>query len=308
MANQTQAVLELVNVSKFYGERKAVCDISLTVNAGEIFGFIGPNGAGKTTTIKLIVGLASLTCGEIKVCGYDLKKNYEEALRNIGGIIENPELYGYLTGRQNLDIFAGLYPGITEEDINAVIKLVKLENRIDDKVRRYSLGMKQRLGLAQSLLHNPKLLILDEPTNGLDPYGIRELRDLLKELAHKKNITVFISSHILSEMQLLCDRAAIIDNGKLVRILSLKEINDYALNKYIICTSANEKASRLLNDIGGEASAGEQGDICFNAAQEDVPKIIEALVRDGIGIYYVKPVSVNLESAFIGVTKESQIK
>jgi ABC-2 type transport system ATP-binding protein len=254
------------------------------------------------------VGLASLTCGEIKVCGYDLKKNYEEALRNIGGIIENPELYGYLTGRQNLDIFAGLYPGITEEDINAVIKLVKLENRIDDKVRRYSLGMKQRLGLAQSLLHNPKLLILDEPTNGLDPYGIRELRDLLKELAHKKNITVFISSHILSEMQLLCDRAAIIDNGKLVRILSLKEINDYALNKYIICTSANEKASRLLNDIGGEASAGEQGDICFNAAQEDVPKIIEALVRDGIGIYYVKPVSVNLESAFIGVTKESQIK
>jgi ABC-2 type transport system ATP-binding protein len=308
MANQSQAVLELVNVSKFYGERKAVCDISLTVNAGEIFGFIGPNGAGKTTTIKLIVGLASLTCGEIKVCGYDLKKNYEEALRNIGGIIENPELYGYLTGRQNLDIFAGLYPGITEEDINAVIKLVKLENRIDDKVRRYSLGMKQRLGLAQSLLHNPKLLILDEPTNGLDPYGIRELRDLLKELAHKKNITVFISSHILSEMQLLCDRAAIIDNGKLVRILSLKEINDYALNKYIICTSANEKASRLLNDIGGEASAGEQGDICFNAAQEDVPKIIEALVRDGIGIYYVKPVAVNLESAFIGVTKESQIK
>ncbi|MGL5348877.1 MAG: ABC transporter ATP-binding protein, partial [Peptostreptococcaceae bacterium] len=197
-------VLELRNVSKIMGKKTLVEDVSFTINRGEIFGFLGPNGAGKTTTIKMITGLYKISKGEIYIDGYSIKKDFEKALSGVGGIIENPEMYGNLTGMDNLKIYARMHGNVSEDRIDEVVKLVKLGNRINDKVSKYSLGMRQRLGVAQALLHRPKLLILDEPTNGLDPMGIKELRETLRELSNKEGLAVMVSSHLLSEMELMC--------------------------------------------------------------------------------------------------------
>lgn len=235
-----KAVLELKNVSKVMNNKALVEDISFTINRGEIFGFLGPNGAGKTTTIKMITGLYSISKGEIYIDGKSVKKNFEKALNGVGGIIENPEMYGYLTGRDNLKLYARMHGGISKERIDEVVKLVKLGNRIDDKVSRYSLGMRQRLGVAQALLHNPSLLILDEPTNGLDPMGIKDLREFLKHLAHNKNISIVVSSHILMEMEHLCDSVVIISEGKIICTKTMDEINKESSLEEVFINSIRE--------------------------------------------------------------------
>ncbi len=205
-------VLEVNNLKKTLGKREIIKNISFSIEEGEIFGFLGPNGAGKTTTIRMLVGLIHPNEGSISICGHDLKNDTEKALREVGAVVENPELYKYLSGRENLMQIARIR-NISKEDVEETIKLVGLEDRIDDKVRKYSLGMKQRLGLAASLLSKPKLLILDEPTNGLDPSGILDFREVVKKAAKEKGMAVFISSHILSEVQHLCDRVAFINGG-----------------------------------------------------------------------------------------------
>ncbi len=243
-------ILELKNVSKKLGGRKVVDSLSFTVNSGEIFGFLGPNGAGKTTTIKMIVGLLSIDEGEILIEGKSLKKNYEKAMQTIGGIIENPEMYDYMSGMANLKMFAKMHGNISKERINEIIELVGLTGRINDKVKKYSLGMRQRLGLAQALLHEPKLLILDEPTNGLDPAGIKELRDTLRELADKKGVAVLVSSHLLSEMELMCDRFLIIDKGVFTDIKSLEDIREESKDgtaEYNFELSDPQKALELIS-------------------------------------------------------------
>ncbi len=206
-------LLSLHGVTKVIKNRTIVNNVNLVVNKGEIVGFLGPNGAGKTTTIKMILSLFKKTKGTIKICGYDIDKDFEKAMTHVGAIVENPDLYKGLSGRENLEYFASFYDDSVKKNINTVVKLVKMENRIDDKIKTYSLGMRQRTGLAQSLLHAPPLLILDEPTNGLDPLGIRELRDLLKKITKEMNVGVLVSSHLLSEMELMCNRIYIIDNG-----------------------------------------------------------------------------------------------
>ena len=213
-------ILEVKNLKKTIGKRDIIKDISFSIEEGEIFGFLGPNGAGKTTTIRMLVGLIKPTSGNISICGYDLQKDNENALKEIGAVVENPELYKYLSGRENLMQIARIRK-VPKEEVNEVIRLVGLENRIDDKVRKYSLGMKQRLGLAASLLSNPKLLILDEPTNGLDPSGIIDFREIVKKAAKERGMSVFISSHILSEVQNLCDRVAFINNGVIKSVESI---------------------------------------------------------------------------------------
>ena len=219
----SRVVLKLENVTKAFEDRVAVNNVSFEINEGEIFGFLGPNGAGKSTTIKMITGLAKMTTGDVFISGKSITKEYEAAIRNLGGIIENPEMYGYLTGYDNLKFFASLYEDVTENRIWEVASLVGMQNRLKDKVKNYSLGMKQRLGIAQALLHYPKILILDEPTNGLDPNGIQEMRIFLKKLARENNIAILISSHILAEMEQICDTIAIIDKGKLVEIKTIKQ-------------------------------------------------------------------------------------
>ncbi|WP_144558947.1 ABC transporter ATP-binding protein [Shouchella miscanthi] len=210
------SILELQSVSKTIRGKQIVQDVSFTVNAGEVFGFLGPNGAGKTTTIRMMVGLSALTSGDLFISGYSIQSSYSEAIKHVGVIIENPEMYNHLTARKNMIHFARMNGAIDYDRINELIELVGLTNVIDKKVKTFSLGMKQRLGIAQALIHRPKLLILDEPTNGLDPEGIRLIRTYLRKLAKEEGLAVLVSSHLMSEMELMCDRFAIIQEGKMV--------------------------------------------------------------------------------------------
>lgn len=217
-------VLQVKNLSKKFKKNEVVKSVSFNIKKGEILGFLGPNGAGKTTTIRMITGLMKPDEGEVIICDKSVEKSFEEAIAHVGAIVETPHLYQYMTGRENINFFAGARKHITKEQINQVINLSGLDKRLDEKVKNYSLGMKQRLGLAVALIHEPELLILDEPTNGLDPAGTRELREFLKEFAHQRGGSVLVSSHILTEMQLLCDRIAIIANGEIKCVKSIDEI------------------------------------------------------------------------------------
>ena len=244
-------VLEVKGVKKKLGKREIIKGLDLSVNEGEIFGFLGPNGAGKTTTIRMLVGLISPNEGEIVVCGKSVLSEKEQALKNVGAVVENPELYKYLSGRENLMQIARIRK-VSKEEVEKLIDLVGLKDRIDDKVRKYSLGMKQRLGLAAALIGDPKLLILDEPTNGLDPSGIIDFRDVVKKASRERGMAVFISSHILSEVQNLCDRVAFINNGV---IKSVEDIHDNSMETELdsltlIVSSDKEQAIKVLKDIG----------------------------------------------------------
>jgi ABC-2 type transport system ATP-binding protein len=216
--------LSVKNLKKIIGKKEIIKGISFDLKEGEVFGFLGPNGAGKTTTIRMLVGLIKPTSGTIKICGYNIQTHFYEALKNLGCIVENPELYPYLSGWNNLLHFARMLDGIGEERIREVTELVGLKERIHDKVKTYSLGMRQRLGIAQALLGNPKVLILDEPTNGLDPAGIREMRQFIRYLAEQEGLSVLVSSHLLSEIQLLCDRVAIITRGTIIKTDTVKHL------------------------------------------------------------------------------------
>ncbi len=304
------SVLELKNVTKILGKRKVVDNISFTVNEGEIFGFLGPNGAGKTTTIKMITGLLKIDEGEIFIKGKNVKTDFEKALANVGGIIENPEMYGYLSGMDNLKLYAKMHSGITKQRIDEVVKMVKLENRINNKVKSYSLGMRQRLGVAQALLHKPKLLILDEPTNGLDPMGIKELRQTLRDLAKEEGLSVLVSSHLLSEMELMCDRFGIIDGGKIIDIKTLSEIK---LDKskgdktYLIEVNNIDKAIEYISEFRDDLtpSKGENG-LLIKCKKEDTLEINKLLLNKGINVYPGTVVSKTLEEEFMEVTTGSK--
>lgn len=219
-------VLEAVEVRKKFRRKEILHGIDITLEEGEIVGFVGPNGAGKSTFIKSVLGLYHLDGGSIRICDYDVKKDFEKALRNVGCIVENPDMYQNISGWKNLEICA-LMNGICHpKNLEVLVNLVHLEDAIHHKVKTYSLGMKQRLGLAQALLNHPKLLILDEPTNGLDPLGIKELREILKRINEEYKMTIFISSHILSEIENVCDRVILIQEGKIVESIAVSEIKD----------------------------------------------------------------------------------
>ena len=242
-------VLEVNNLTKSLGKREIIKGISFNIKSGEIFGFLGPNGAGKTTTIRMLVGLINPTSGEIKICGHDLKNDTKNALREVGAVVENPELYKYLSGRENLMQIARIR-NVSKEDVEETIKLVGLEGRIDDKVKKYSLGMKQRLGLAASLLSKPKLLILDEPTNGLDPSGILDFREVVQKAAKERGMAVFVSSHILSEVQNLCDKVAFINDGVIKAVEKINsDTNSMETEKDIICLVSNDDKKMIENEV-----------------------------------------------------------
>ena len=208
-------ILKCENLKKIIKNKTLVENISFSANKGDIIGLVGPNGAGKTTIIKLILGLIKLTEGKVLINGYDIQNDFVNAINKVGAIVENPDLYMYLSGYDNLKLIANNYRNITKERINEVIKIVGLEQRIKDKVSTYSLGMRQRLGIAEAIINNPELLILDEPTNGLDVEGIIEIRELIKELS-SKGIAILISSHNLTEIDNLCNRIIAIKNGKII--------------------------------------------------------------------------------------------
>lgn len=228
-----ETALKIEHLNKTIGKKHILKDVSFETYKGEVFGFLGPNGAGKTTTIKIAVGMLMLDEGEIEICGKDIEKDFEGAMANVGGIVENPEMYKYLSGMDNLKQYARMRKGVTQDRIKEVVELVGLSNRINEKVGKYSLGMRQRLGVAQALLHKPAVLILDEPTNGLDPAGIKSLRNVLKKVAHEEGVSVIVSSHLMSEMELMCDRVGIISKGEIITIKPIMELMEESKGEYM---------------------------------------------------------------------------
>lgn len=300
-------ILSVRDVKKVIGKKTLVEDISFDVKQGEVFGFLGPNGAGKTTTIRMLVGLIKATEGTISIGGYSIKENFREAMRQIGSIVENPELYTYLTGWENLKQFARMLGDISDERIIEIAKMVHLDERIHDKVKTYSLGMKQRLGIAQALLGNPKLLILDEPTNGLDPAGIRELREFIHKLVKEENMSVFISSHLLSEVQMICDRVAIIHKGKMITVAPIEELIKTASDRVEWVVTPISKAKDMLDaaEEVEEVSIEDERLLC----RMDVASINvwnKHFVENGIDVHSVKELVFTLEDLFIELTRGEQ--
>lgn len=291
-------VLKCEHLHKNFGKKEILKDVSLELEKGDILGFIGPNGAGKTTTIKLILGLQSITSGTVKINGYDITSNFTNAIRNVGAIVENPDLYMYLTGYENLKLIANLYKGVGKERIDEVVKLVKLENRINDKVSRYSLGMRQRLGIAQAILHKPNLLILDEPTNGLDPEGIKEIRELLKDLAEKEEMAVLISSHNLLELETFCNKICIIKNGKVMETNKIEDVKNIAKSGYIFEIDNTEMIDKMFKNV----TIVNRNMFKIAVDREEVPSVIKKLVENDIKIYAVNENKISLEDAFLKKT------
>lgn len=309
-------VLSVQQLKKKIGRKWIIHDVSFDVKEGEIFGFLGPNGAGKTTTIRMLVDLIKPTSGKIMVCGYDVNRDPEQGLRYVGAIVENPEMYSFLTGWENLEQFARMVPGIEEARIHEVVNIVGMSNRIHDKVKNYSLGMRQRLGIAQALLVRPKLLILDEPTNGLDPLGIKELRSFIRTLANE-GLAVFVSSHLLSEIQLMCDRVAIINNGK---VLAVDDVSNLLIgrNQYVVwMTNQPDKALAILKEQEGvrivleteglldeTALLGLPDDYIITEMDiDEIAGINRKLADAGIGIEGIQRVVPTLEQLFLEMTE-----
>ena len=254
---------------------------------------------GKTTTIKLILGLQSITSGKVNINGYDIEKEFTHAIKKVGAIVENPDMYMYLSGYQNLKLVANLYKGITKERIDEVVKLVKLEKRINDKVSKYSLGMRQRLGIAQAILHKPNLLILDEPTNGLDPEGIKEMRELLVTLADKEKMAILISSHNLAELDNFCNKVCIIKNGEVIETSEISKIKKEASQEFkIFEVNDVNTAKKVINDL----IILYENKFKLNVPKDEVPEIINKLVENKVKIYEVKQEEKTLEDAFFEKT------
>lgn len=307
-----QPVLQISHLYKTLGHRKILQDVSFETYSGEVFGFLGPNGAGKTTTIKIVVGLLMLDEGEVRVCGYDLRRQFEKAMAQVGGIVENPEFYAYLSGYDNLKIYAKAHGGIGEERIAEMVRMVGLENRIKDKVGKYSLGMRQRLGVAQAILHRPRLLVLDEPTNGLDPSGTKNLRDLIRHLAHEEGISVLVSSHLMSEMEMMCDRVGIITDGILRSVkpidvmISAVTPNHAAYLVHVEDVEKAMQALQALEEVEAAPAEGNQLEITIPAKREQelLAAINRQIVQSGVALYTVtKKENRRLEDVFIELTK-----
>ncbi|SMF72736.1 ABC-2 type transport system ATP-binding protein [Paenibacillus uliginis N3/975] len=295
-----EPLVRLMGVTKIIASKALVQDLTLDIPAGQVFGFLGPNGAGKTTTIRMMVGLMSITKGDILIGGHSIRENYEKASSQIGAIVENPEMYKFLTGYKNLVHYARMMPGISEQRIHEVVELVGLTDRIHDKVKTYSLGMRQRLGVAQALLHRPKLLILDEPTNGLDPQGIRELRDYLRKLSREEGTTVFVSSHLLSEMELMCDTVGVIQNGKLIDIRQLRTSEgERAFEETAFEVSDVPRAVQLLETFQHRVHGNR---VIIRGDRNAIAEINADFVRGGVQVYGIQPITTSLEDQFLEMT------
>ncbi|HEX3578881.1 MAG TPA: ABC transporter ATP-binding protein [Thermoanaerobaculia bacterium] len=291
--------LTATNLTKIIGDKTIVDDVSFELQRGEIFGFLGPNGAGKTTTIRMLVGLIKPTSGNVTICGFDQRNQFEDAMRCVGCIVENPDLYRFMTGRENLEHFARML-GVARTEIERVAELVSLAHRLDQRVGTYSLGMRQRLGIAQALLGDPKLLILDEPANGLDPAGIREIRELLRKLASERQMSIFISSHLLAEIELTCDRVAIIHKGRILREGTVREL-----------ISSRREMELRVDDVARAAAIAAERNLPFRTdtdriwlaiEEPDAPPLIAAMVQSGINVFHAQRRTQSLEEMFLEAT------
>ena len=293
--------LKTTALSKAYGKRLAVDRLDLEVEPAELFGFLGPNGAGKTTTIRMALGLIAPTSGSVEILGLDVRRHRTKVLPKVGALVESPALYGYLSGRDNLRAFGRLLGGVSEGRIDEVLETVALKGRDRDRVRTYSMGMKQRLGLAVALLNDPELLILDEPANGLDPAGIVEMRDLLRGLAAAGK-TVFISSHVLTEVQQICTRVAIINHGRLVRVAPVAELLQ-SPGEFMVKVDAPERLLvELRKQEWGREARPEDGVVVTSSPDGRGRSLIKFLHEAGFEPDAVSPRQRDLEDIFLSLT------
>ncbi len=302
----SDVILRTTNLGKKYRDRWAAHDINLEVRQGDVFGFLGPNGAGKSTTIRMILSLIKPTDGSVVLFGHNLFREREKALFNVGGIVEKPDFYLYLTAFRNMEIAGSMTLGKTPDKKNILDSLdhVGLADRAFDRVKTYSHGMKQRLGIAQALLTNPKLVMLDEPTNGLDPQGMKEVRELIAQLSQERGITVFLSSHLLNEVEQVATRMAIINKGEMVVQGSTAELLKTSANKIHLKVEPKKKAFGLLKKMKQvtEPSLNDEG-IMAKIEQKDLPDVVKMLVKNNCRIFMIEPKH-SLEEYFLSITKE----
>ncbi|WP_445486521.1 ABC transporter ATP-binding protein [Niallia sp. 03133] len=302
----SEITLSVQNLNKKIGKKEIIKNISFELKSGEVFGFLGPNGAGKTTTIRMLVGLIKPSSGTIHICGYNVKTHFSKAMERLGCIVENPELYPYLTGWENLTFFARMLTNVDDGRIKEVVELVGLKERIHDKVKTYSLGMRQRLGIGQALLSSPKVLILDEPTNGLDPSGIREMRQFIRYLAKEEGLSVLVSSHLLSEIQLLCDRVSIILNGKIIHTEHVHTLLAEQ-EKLIWRFTPLEKGLAILKQVNSEVKAdGEYVETPY--IENEVGNWSRKLFEAGVEITEMNRQIPSLENLFLELTGGESIE
>lgn len=292
--------LSVKGLRKTIGKKEIIKGLDFDLKRGEVFGFLGPNGAGKTTTIRMLVGLIKPSSGSIEIGGFNVRKNFTKAMSQMGCIVENPELYSYLTGWENLEHFARMLPEVDREHMEYVVDLVRLNERIHDQVKTYSLGMRQRLGIAQALLGKPKVLILDEPTNGLDPMGIREMRNFIRYLAEEEGLTVLVSSHLLSEIQLMCDRVAIISKGAVIKVDYVENL--LAMQERVIWqVDPRETAKVILSEVTTVVE-GPDGALITPYIESAASSWNRLLVEKGIEVKEMNRKLPALEDLFLELT------
>lgn len=296
-------VIEVKNLVKDFKEVKAVNNLSFTVPAGQVYGFLGQNGAGKSTTIRMLLTLIKPTSGEIEVFGMNLEKHRKEILRQVGAIVEKPDLYKYLTALENLRIFAAMSGiKIAEKKLLDQLAMVGLADRAHSKIKTYSQGMKQRLGIAAALIHDPKLIILDEPINGLDPQGIADVRNLILHLSNDLAKTIFISSHVLSEMELIADSMLIIDKGRKVAEGSKEKLLNPIKTQVELITENNEASIKAIKETKWRSYLIENSNenILFEIDKVQIPELNRALVQKGINVISLRPKH-SLEDFFLSL-------
>ncbi|MGV3042057.1 ABC transporter ATP-binding protein [Staphylococcus rostri] len=296
-------VIETQNVSKQFGNFQAVQNLNIQIPEGLICGFLGPNGSGKTTTIRMLLGLAKPTAGQVKLFDMKLENHKQEILNQVGALVDSPSFYDHLTGYENLKIMQYIHHNNAEE-IENVLSIVELTYAAQKKVKDYSLGMKQRLGIAIALMNNPKLIILDEPTNGLDPSGIKKMRELLMKLVREKGISIIVSSHNLFEIEQMCSYVCLINKGQLLFQGDMQTLLDeYKQDSVYFVTDNNEKSVALLDTF---PTSIEDGRLHVKAQRQDIPHINKTLVNHDINIYEIYHEQSSLEDIFLRLTNNER--
>jgi len=299
-------IVETFALGKRYGTRWAVRDLQLRVHRGDVFGFLGPNGAGKSTTIRMLLSLIRPTTGEVRLFGHPLRGDRRRALASVGGIVEKPDFYAYLSAVRNLEIVGALYGGVKRSRITEVLELVGLEDRASDPVKAYSHGMKQRLGIAQALLADPQLVILDEPTGGLDPQGMKEIRELIIHLSRDRGKTIFLSSHLLYEIEQVATRMAIINQGTMIAQGRVDEMLSQGQYSVHLQAEPREKAESVLRRLRGTVKSFERVNDEFRVSidRTEIPRLQTALVGAGVRVYAIVPHR-SLEDYFLSITEHA---
>ncbi|PEE39689.1 ABC transporter ATP-binding protein [Bacillus pseudomycoides] len=298
-------IVETNNLTKKYKNSSVVSGVNLKIPEGEIYGFLGPNGAGKTTSIRMLLGLIKATEGNITIFGKDLNKNRLSILSDVGALVENPSYYAHLNAIENLEVYR-ILRNIPKEKVHAVLKTVGLQNAAHQKVKEYSLGMKQRLGLAIALLGDPRLLILDEPTNGLDPQGIHEMRELIKSLAKERGITILVSSHLLSEIDQMATYVGIISKGRLIFQDKIEVLRQHSHNSIKLLVDKPKEAWKIILASGIPSVMEEDKIIISNTNNTAIAKIVKALVANDISVFRIEEEKNSLEDIFLNIVKEEQ--